>query len=471
MKILRASILLTLILSLILCLGSCLGEDKAPDGEEGSSVESSGGEQESQCTHDYAEEITKAATCTAEGEKKLTCEKCGEVKTEKIEKAMHKEVALKAVAATCTATGLTEGKRCSECKATLVKQNVTPMLAHSFTVRKEDASHKRDNSTYWYGCSTCGAVSDKSYWTKTSVTGSAKLEYTYDVSTRTASLKGIGQCTDKAVKIPNYVTATVNGTSYTFTVTGIAANAFVHTDITSVTVPDSVTGIGDGAFFGCSSLEAVTLPNSVASIGGDAFYNCTALKSITIPDSVTSIGDRAFRFCTSLKSVTLGSGVSVINLQVFSGCSSLEGVTIPDSVVEIKSDAFSGCTALSRVTFGKNVATVGEGAFENCVKLTSVTLSNKMTVLGKEAFAGCTSLKSVNLGSGLSSIGYGAFNGCTALESVTVPKTVIEIGAYAFQGCSKLSKIAYAGAQTEWDGIYKDFKWDDGTGKYIVECT
>ena len=470
MKFLKNALIITLLVfSLILCLSSCLGEDKTPDGEDGSSAESVSVEQESECKHDYAEEITKAATCTAEGEKKLTCEKCGDVKTEKVEKAFHKEVKLKAVDATCTATGLTEGKKCSECNATLVKQNVTPKIAHSFTVRKEDAAHKRDNNTYWYGCSVCGAVSNNSYWTKSSVSGSANLEYTYDVNTRTASLKGIGTCTDKAVVVPNNVTAKVSGTTYTFTVTSIAANAFVHSGMTSIVIPDSVTSIGDGAFFCCSSLESVTLPNSIASIGGDAFYSCSSLKNITIPNSVTSIGDRAFRFCSALKSVTLGSGISTIEFQTFSGCSALESITIPDSVIEIKSDAFFGCANLTRVTFGKNIAVIGASAFGSCNKLTSVTLPDKLTTLGKEAFMNCKALKTVNLGKSLSSVGLGAFSGCTALENVTVPKTVIEIGAYAFENCTSLKKITYAGAEAQWNDIDKGLKWDNGAGNYTVE--
>ena len=81
-------------------------------------------------------------------------------------------------------------------------------------------------------------------------------------------------------------------------------DAFSHcTSLTSVTIPDSVTSIGEYAFSSCTSLTSVTIPDSVTSIGNNAFYNCTSLTSVTIGNSVTSIGHGAFTRCTSLKEV------------------------------------------------------------------------------------------------------------------------------------------------------------------------
>ncbi len=96
--------------------------------------------------------------------------------------------------------------------------------------------------------------------------------------------------------------------------------------LTEYTIPDSVTSIGEEAFYWCTSLMSVTIPNSVTSIGGSAFYNCSSLTSVTIPNSVTSIGGYTFRFCKSLTSITIPNSVTSIGSNAFSGCSSLTSV-------------------------------------------------------------------------------------------------------------------------------------------------
>ena len=103
-------------------------------------------------------------------------------------------------------------------------------------------------------------------------------------------------------------------------VIGIADSAFSYSDLKSVTIPDSVTSIGDAAFSNCRSLTSITIPDSVTSIGNWTFYECTSLKSITIPGSVTSIGDYAFRGCTSLNSVTIPDSVTSIGSYAFDEC-------------------------------------------------------------------------------------------------------------------------------------------------------
>ena len=90
--------------------------------------------------------------------------------------------------------------------------------------------------------------------------------------------------------------------------------------LTSVTIPNSVTRIGDWAFNNCSALNSITIPNSVTTIGQAAFEYCSALTSVTIPNSVTKIGDWAFSGCRSLKNFTFGSGLRSIGQEAFSDC-------------------------------------------------------------------------------------------------------------------------------------------------------
>ena len=122
-------------------------------------------------------------------------------------------------------------------------------------------------------------------------------------------------------------------------------------DLTSITIPDSVTSIGAYAFSGCAGLTSVTIPDSVTSIGNNAFSGCSGLTSIKIPDSVTSIGRYAFSSCTGLTNITIPDSVTSIGEGVFSGCSGLTSITMGSGVTSIGAYAFSYCTGLKRIDF------------------------------------------------------------------------------------------------------------------------
>ena len=202
-----------------------------------------------------------------------------------------------------------------------------------------------------------------------------------------------------------------------------------------------VTSIGDHAFWHCSDLTSVTIPNSVKSINTAAFLYCSGLTSITIPNSVTSIGNAAFHSCSGLTSVTIGSSVTSIDKYAFAYCSGLTSVTIGSSVNSIGECAFYDCWGLTSVTIGSSVTSIGQNAFYGCSRLTSITIPNSVTSIGKQAFRICSGLTSITIGSGVKNIYEGAFSSCPALKDVyCYAEKVFSTYADAFEG----SYIEYA---------------------------
>ena len=183
----------------------------------------------------------------------------------------------------------------------------------------------------------------------------------------------------------------------------------------------------------------------VTSIGEEAFRNCSGvisggLTSVTIPNSVTSIGNYAFSCCNRLTSVTIGNSVTSIGICAFELCGRLPSVTIPNSVTTIGTKAFSGCSHLTSVTIGNSVTSIGNSAFSDCSGLTSVTIPNSVTSIGDLAFSGCSGLTSVTIPNSVTSIGMWAFQECNGLTSVTIPSSVTSIGDYAFD-CKNLATV------------------------------
>ena len=211
------------------------------------------------------------------------------------------------------------------------------------------------------------------------------------------------------------------------------------TSLTSVIIPDSVTSIGDCAFSDCERLTSVTIPDSVTTIGEGVFINCR-LTSITIPDSVTSIGDDAFLNCTALRMVTIGDGVTTIGKCTFQNCG-LSSVTIPDSVTKIDANAFSQCERLASVTIPNSVTSIGDSAFSHCERLASVTIPNSVTSIGDGAFSCCEKLTSVTIPNSVTTIGDQAFGWCSSLKSVVIGDSVTEIGEWAFYNCESLRNV------------------------------
>jgi hypothetical protein len=235
--------------------------------------------------------------------------------------------------------------------------------------------------------------------------------------------------------------------------------AFEAANVTSVTIPVSVTSIGVGAFQDCISLSSVTLPNSVASIGQAAFDSCISLRSVTIPGSVTSIGDGAFEDCAGLNNAIIANGVSSIGEDMFNNCFSLTNVTIPGSVTSIGQAAFFNCTSLNSVTLPGSVTSIGVGAFQQCASLANIVIPASVTSIGVNVFNDCTSLTNISVNA--SNPAYSSFNGVLfdkhqytliaypaglTSGSYTIPNSVTNIGYSALEGCASLSSVIIPGS-------------------------
>ena len=220
---------------------------------------------------------------------------------------------------------------------------------------------------------------------------------------------------------------------------------------TTYTIPESVTSIGNYAFFSCSGLTTVYIGNSVKKIGDYAFHNCISLTSVTIPNSVTSIGTDAFSGCNNLlkaydNAVYIGNTDNPFFVLIKSKSIGITTCEINNNCVFIANKAFNGCSKLTSVTIPNSVTSIGSDAFNGCSKLTAVSIGNSVTSIGDYVFEKCIGLTSVIIPNSVTSIGDFVFRGCSGLTSVTIGNSVTSIGNYAFYGCSGLTAICYEGS-------------------------
>lgn len=169
----------------------------------------------------------------------------------------------------------------------------------------------------------------------------------------------------------------IDGTSLPKSLTTIKPGAFMGQNFERVIIPDSVTSIGNSAFYDCINLMSVVIPDSVTTIGNYAFYDCDRLTSVVIPDSVTTIGEWAFADSSSLTSVEIGDGVTSIGESAFNNCKKLTSVVIGDGVTSIGEYAFQYCDKLTSVVIGKKVDHIFTEAFDNALNLTTVEFKSE----------------------------------------------------------------------------------------------
>lgn len=270
---------------------------------------------------------------------------------------------------------------------------------------------------------------------------------------------------DGIKKIPGYL---FEGSSYVY--------------VYEITIPDSVTEIGERAFAGCQLLQSVELPDKLEKIGYGAFQQNTGLREITLPASVMTISSYAFSDCPNLITVTLTDnnkyirtpqGFKLYSLDIeegaFSGCSKLTNVNLSKNVKTISSEVFRGCRSLESLILPANLDTLGMGAFGG-TKISAINFPASLTNVEENALYGASYLEDVTFEEGIQSIpdyclssssgisfikhvtlpesvtkiGTAAFNSNEYLEEISIPVNVEEIGDNAFEDCSKLAVVSFS---------------------------
>jgi len=278
------------------------------------------------------------------------------------------------------------------------------------------------------------------------------------------------------------IPSTIIHNDTTYTITTIGYNAFWKcTNITSLTLPNTLNSIIQGAFAGCTGITGeIVIPNSVTHLGADAFRSCTSLNSVVFSDALTKIGWAAFKGCSSLEHISpLPESLTRIYDKAFEGCSNLSGtIVIPSQITQIDENVFAYCN-ISSVVIPESVERIKRMAFASC-PLDSIFIPSSVTSIsvtdgnGSGAFLGCTHLQSIIVDEAnsvydsrdncnalietatntiilgckntiipntVNSIGNSAFAGCTELDAITIPNSVSHLGIGAFERCDSLSTI------------------------------
>lgn len=215
----------------------------------------------------------------------------------------------------------------------------------------------------------------------------------------------------------------------------------------------------------------VTVPSGVTTLSANAFRNNKNVTSVTLPDTVTSINHSgfsgAFQSATSLKNVYLSNNLTSIGNYAFSGCSSLESVALPDSVTSIGTQAFCKCSSMKTLTLSNNLISMGDWAFYQCTSLLSIDVPGSLANIPERAFYGCSSVKSITVREGVRTIDVSAFRGCSSATRVTLPASVTTINMYAFHEIDGLRDVYYSGSEEQWNAI----KIDVSGNKTLKEAT
>lgn len=241
-----------------------------------------------------------------------------------------------------------------------------------------------------------------------------------------------------------------------YPVTSIGFGAFYYrSDVTHVTIPNSVTNIRGQAFCYCG-LTSVTIPIGIKNIEDATFYYCQHLTNVVIPDGVTNIGDSAFS-AAPLTSLTLPDSVISIGFSSFEACLTLTNVLIPKNVIQMAGDSFYDCSSLMAINvdalnpaYASLDGVLFDKAFDVLIECPGAKegdyiIPNGVASIGDYAFAVCRNLTSIKIPDGVTNIGYWAFSQCDGIGRLDIPSSVVSIVDFAFQDCTGLRYVFFHG--------------------------
>lgn len=226
------------------------------------------------------------------------------------------------------------------------------------------------------------------------------------------------------------------------------------TGLTSLSFPEGMSQIGEGAFYGCGRLETISFPSTMKSIDWSVFCRqceyeweectCDSIKRVEVKDIATWFNSNRIAGNHNL--------VVARNADLYVDGKLLTEVVLPDTMTRIRPALFYGCKKLRSVVFPKNLKVIGSSAFENCTEIDSLVLPQELDSIKGSAFARCENLVNVDFPEGLKSIGAFAFNVCKSLAAVAFPDGLEKIEYGAFSACSSLTSLVFPEGLTEIGG-------------------
>ncbi len=454
-------------------------------------------EQSFEGEHAYGEwEIKWTATCTREGEQQRVCDECGGTDRQTVPMLKHNEVVDKAVSPTCTESGLTEGRHCSECSTVFVAQESVYALGH------EEIHHEGKEATCtvdgWDAYETCLRCDYSSYQaipashrpiiddfvsptcTETGLTEGSHCSECDEVLVAQQSVAALGHDevphegkTPTCTQLGWAAYETCSRCDYT-TYKGVyAEHDYDKTDICTVCTHEkgataglSFTLAADGNSYSVANIGNATdtdivIPSTyqrkpVNAIAERAFRYNSKITSVVIPDSVTTIGEEAFNSCEALTSITVGKGVATIGSSAFAYCAKLTELNFnATAMLDLASENLVFATTGEggdgiTVNVGANVTKIPAYMFfpnkysnPYAPKIMSVVFAenSECESIGERAFSYCESLASIAIPESVTAIGDSAFVCCESLSSVTLPNNLTQIGKSVFSNCTMLTSI------------------------------